>query len=176
MSDTQGAFLALETAMQLEKDGYAFYTQAAEITADPQGRRMFRTLARDEQTHLTLLETAYVSLKNTAQWPNPKAAAGKGSARRRRLVFPKSAQAARAIAPNATELRALERGIKAEKDSIALYSRAARETTDPDGRAMYLRLVEQEKGHLTVLQGEYDYLTGSGFWLGFEEFDLEAAS
>jgi rubrerythrin len=48
-------------------------------------------------------------------------------------------------------------------------------TDDADGRAMYAYLVEQEEGHHTILQGEYDYLTGTGFWFDFQEFDLEAA-
>jgi rubrerythrin len=48
-------------------------------------------------------------------------------------------------------------------------------TDDADGRAMYAYLVEQEEGHHTILQGEYDYLTGTGFWFDIQEFDLEAA-
>jgi rubrerythrin len=50
------------------------------------------------------------------------------------------------------------------------------EKTDyPDARAMYAYLIEQEEGHHTILQGEYDYLTRTGFWFDFQEFDLEAA-
>ncbi len=72
------------------------------------------------------------------------------------------------------ELAALRRGIQAEKDSIAFYSQEMDKTDDRDGRAMYAYLVEQEEGHRTILQGEYDYLTGTGFWFDFQEFDLQA--
>jgi len=50
------------------------------------------------------------------------------------------------------------------------------QTADPDGKAMYAYLIEQEEGHRTILQGEYDYLTGTGFWFDVSEFNLEAAS
>jgi len=73
------------------------------------------------------------------------------------------------------ELSALQRGIEAEKDSIAFYSQERDKTDDPDGQAMYAYLVEQEEGHRTILQGEYDYLNRTGFWFDIQEFDLEAA-
>jgi rubrerythrin len=45
---------------------------------------------------------------------------------------------------------------------------------DPNARAMYAYLVEQEEGHRMILQGEYDYLAGTGFWFDTQEFNLEA--
>ena len=39
---------------------------------------------------------------------------------------------------------------------------------------MYAYLVEQEESHRTILQGEYDYLSGTGYWFDVREFDLEA--
>ena len=38
---------AIETAIQIEKDGLAFYTEAARQTDDPNGKKMFKSLARD---------------------------------------------------------------------------------------------------------------------------------
>ena len=46
-------------------------------------------------------------------------------------------------------------------------------TDDPDGKAMYAYLVKQEEAHRTILGGEYDYLTGTGFWFDIQEFNLE---
>jgi hypothetical protein len=40
---------------------------------------------------------------------------------------------------------------------------------------MYAYLVEQEEGHRTILEGEYDYLNRTGFWFDFQEFSLEGA-
>jgi rubrerythrin len=68
----------------------------------------------------------------------------------------------------------LERGIQAEEDSIRFYTEQMELVDDPNARAMYAYLVEQEEGHRTILQGEYDYLAGTGFWFDTQEFSLEA--
>ena len=41
-------------------------------------------------------------------------------------------------------------------------------------RDLYEYLVQQEEGHRTILQGEYDQLTHTGFWFDLREFDLES--
>jgi rubrerythrin len=72
-------------------------------------------------------------------------------------------------------LAVLRRGIQAENTSIAFYSQQMEQTDDPDGKAMYAYLLSQEEAHLKILESEYDYLTGTGFWFGIQEFNLEGA-
>lgn len=45
----------LRRGMSLERDGYRFYTQAAERASSERGRRMFLDLAAQEVDHLRLL-------------------------------------------------------------------------------------------------------------------------
>jgi len=166
---------AIETAIQVEKDGFAFYSEAAERIDSPQGRRMFKTLARDEAAHLKLFEDAREALLETGEWPSPEAV--EAASPRRSVdpgVFPKGAEA-RSVEVPEYELDVLQRGIQAEEDSIAFYAEQRDQVDDPDARAMYAYLVEQEEGHRMILQGEYDYLAGTGFWFDFGEFDLSSA-
>jgi rubrerythrin len=174
---------AIETAIQIEKDGLAFYTEAARQTTDPNGKKMFQSLARDEAAHLRLFETVHESLLKEGHWLSPEEVAAISPKRLDRPpIFPtgdaiKAAlrlRSGQAETPE-RELSALRRGIQAEKDSIAFYSQQMDKTDDPDARAMYAYLIEQEEGHRTILQGEYDYLTRTGFWFDIQEFDLEAA-
>lgn len=166
---------AIETAMQIEKDGLAFYTEAAKQTKDPNGQKMFKSLARDEAAHLKLFETVHESLLKEGHWPSPeKVAAISPGEFNHPPVFPTGGQAKAAEMPK-RELDALRRGIQAEESSIAFYSQERDKTDDPDAKAMYGYLVEQEEGHYTILQGEYDYLNRTGFWFDVQEFDLEAA-
>lgn len=58
---------ALRLAYLIEKDAVDFYTQAAERTDDPNGRQMFRDLAKMEQGHLDLLEGEYNFLRSQFQ-------------------------------------------------------------------------------------------------------------
>jgi len=68
-------------------------------------------------------------------------------------------------------LMALSVAIQTEKDAVAVYSRAASETDDPDGKAMYQYLVDMEKEHQRILEAEYNALAKE-FWstMGFEPF------
>ena len=175
MKPTSDVLKAIETAIQIEKDGLAFYTEAAKQTDDPNGKKMFKTLARDEAAHLRLFEDARQALLERGEWLSPEEVAAISPKRLDRPpIFPTGDEVRTAEIPE-RELTALQRGIQAEKDSIAFYSQERDKTDDPDGKAMYAYLVEQEEGHRTILQGEYDYLTHTGFWFDIQEFDLEAA-
>jgi rubrerythrin len=166
---------AIETAIQIEKDGLAFYTEATKQTDDPNGRKMFQSLAKDEAAHLRLFEDARQSLLERGNWLSPEEVAAISPKRLDRPpIFP-TGDEIKVIEVPKRELVALQRGIQAEKDSIAFYSQERDKADDPDAMAMYAYLVEQEEGHYTILQGEYDYLTRTGFWFDIQEFDLEAA-
>jgi rubrerythrin len=173
MKPTPEVLKAIETAIQIEKDGLAFYSEAARQTDDPNGKKMFRSLARDEAAHLKLFEDARQALLERGNWLSPEEVAAISLGEfDRPPVFPKGGEIRTAEIPE-RELDALQRGLQAEKDSIAFYSQQRDKTDDPDGKAMYAYLVEQEEGHRTILQGEYDYLTRTGFWFDFQEFSLE---
>lgn len=175
MKPTPDVLKAIETAIQIEKDGLAFYTEAAEQTDDPNGKKMFHTLARDEAAHRKLFEETRESLLKEGNWLSPEQVAAISPKRLDRPpIFP-TGDEIRATKIPERELAALQRGIQAEKDSIAFYSQEMEKTDDPDAKAMYAYLIEQEEGHYTILQGEYDYLNRTGFWFDIQEFDLEAA-
>ena len=174
MKPSATALKAIETAIQIEKDGLTFYTEAARQTDDPNGKKMFKTLARDEAAHLKLFEDARQALLEKGNWLSPEQVAAISPGEfNHPPVFPTGDQA-KAIEIPKRELAALQRGLQAEEASIAFYSQEMARTDDPDGKAMYAYLVEQEEGHRTILQGEHDYLTRTGFWFDIQEFDLEA--
>ena len=58
---------ALRVAYLIEKDAVDFYSQAAERTEDPDGKRMFQDLIRMEQGHLELLQGEYEFLRGQFQ-------------------------------------------------------------------------------------------------------------
>ncbi len=165
----------LRDAMELERRGHAFYLQAAEATAASRGKSMFLSLAKDELDHLAYLDGAFRSLLRDGTLPHlpapaqaePKAAPSHPE------VFPSPKEAAREIKASAGERDALKRGMQAEQDSIALYSEAASQAQTEAEKALFGSLVAVEQGHLAILQGEYDYINQTGFWMGFQEFTLE---
>ena len=169
----EGEWRILEMAMKLERDGEAFYKDAAARTEDAKGKRMFETLARDEVVHFETLQSIYQSLCAGKSCPALETIEKRlGRVKTPHPIFPKAKGRAEKAVTH--ELEALERGIKAEKDSIALYSKGSKEAgANGTARWLYDRLVEQERAHLAILEGEMDYLMGSGFWFDVFEVDLE---
>lgn len=166
----------LRDAMELERRGHAFYLQAAEATSAARGKSMFLSLAKDELDHLAYLDGAFRSLLKDGALPAmPAPAQTEPTARPvRPEVFPSPKEAAREIKATAGEVDALKRGMEAEQDSIALYSQAANQAETAEEKALFGSLVAVEQGHLAILQGEYDYVNQTGFWMGFQEFSMES--
>lgn len=159
-------------AMQLERDGHAFYLAAAERTAAAAGRKMFLSLARDELQHLQFLDDYYRRHLIGVPWPSAEVL--EREAGRRWPIFPPPTAAGEVVAPNTDDLQALRQAIAAEQASIDLYQHGLETATDPPVQALFRLLVQQEEGHRTILEGEYDYLTHTGFWFDQAEFNLEA--
>jgi rubrerythrin len=59
-----------------------------------------------------------------------------------------------------SELSALRMAYLIEKDAVDFYTHAADQTSDVNGRRMFLDLVKMEQGHLDLLEGEYSFLRG----------------
>ena len=68
MKPTPEVLRAIETAIEIEEEGLAYYTKAAEQVDDPKGKRMFQTLARDEAAHLELFKNARRTLTERESW------------------------------------------------------------------------------------------------------------
>ena len=67
-ADLESALLALDVAIQTEKDGREFYKRAAVNTVDPGGKVLFTSLADDELEHLGLLEAQREALARDGRW------------------------------------------------------------------------------------------------------------
>lgn len=166
----------LRDAMELERRGHAFYLEAAEATSAARGKHMFLTLAKDELDHLAYLDGAFRTLMRDGVLPAMPAPAPvePTAGPVRPEVFPSPKEVAREVKATAGERDALKRGMQAEQDSIALYSQAAAQAETDAEKALFRSLVAVEQGHLAILQGEYDSINQTGFWMGFQEFSMES--
>ena len=157
MAEHDAALAALQMAIQTEIDGYGFYSKFAEQTEDSDARAMFERLAQDEAMHLDLLRNVQTTLEESGEWieykgvPIPPVEGAPIFSRER---------VEQNIMDYTSDLSALRVAYLIEKDAVDFYRHAARETDDPNGKRIYQDLVRMEEGHLTLLQGEYDFLRG----------------
>jgi hypothetical protein len=42
-----------------------------------------------------------------------------------------------------------------------------------EGQKMFARFLEIEENHIAAVQAELDYITNTGYWFDFKEFDME---
>jgi rubrerythrin len=168
MAEHQSALAALQVAIQTEIDGYSFYQKFAAQTEDPGARVMFERLAQDEVMHLELLRNVKATLEEKGEWAEYQGVSlppVEGAP-----IFSRERVEQNVVAYT-SDLSALRVAYLIEKDAVDFYSRAARETDDPNGKRIFLDLVKMEQSHLALLQGEYDFLRGQfQMTMGFAPF------
>lgn len=162
---------AIKSALEFENRIRDLYVEAVTCTDDPAGKKIFRTLADDEQRHVDYLES------RLGEWRER----GEITARALDSVVPDKAAVQKEVAALQSKIREDTRGLKQQMLARALEmeietSRFYKELVDQvsdDHRPMFARFLEIEENHIEAVQFELDHLSKTGFWYGFEEFDME---
>jgi len=154
-AEIEKAVRALTMALRVEQNGYRFYQRVAKETSIPEAQAFFQGLAEDEMAHESIIRTRLRALERDGEWQPvdesewPVAIEVAESA----IFTPERVQGG--VSDYTSELSALRMAYLIEKNAVAFYSKAARETEDPTAKAMYEDLAEWERGHQEVLEKEY---------------------
>ncbi len=162
---------AILTAIDYEKKIRDIYREAAGQVRDPAGRRILQSLADDEHSHVEYLESRLALWRQTGDLP-VETMVSVVISRDRLADEGRKIEEDMAGQDRGDEKQILSRALKAEIDTSDFYRRMVAETSGAT-RRMFARFLEIEDGHIDVVQAELDYLSGSGYWLGMKEFDLE---
>jgi rubrerythrin len=164
---------AIGIAIDFEKKVRDHYLRGAKDIPDPQGRKVFATLGREEQGHVDYLEHCLAQWKKTGKVPDVplRSILPKGSrwidGERKKLAGKGKREASK------TELDALKVALQHEKDADAFYHKLVRELPQEDQK-LFSKFLEIEDGHLAIVQAQLDSVQGMGFWFDVAEFRLEA--
>jgi rubrerythrin len=150
---------ALRMAIRVEQNGHRFYRRAAEETDDPKGKELFNSLAKDEEAHESILKTRLEALERDGKWKDIAAEEWPGESPfyEEEPIFSRQ-RIEEAVHDYTSELSALRMAYLIEKNAVAFYTKAARETKDPVGKTMYQDLADWEKNHQRILEQEYRFL------------------
>jgi rubrerythrin len=153
---SSNALEVIREAMHIEKEGMRFYRKVAKYSKDRKTAGLFKQLAHDELTHLERLEAVFNSLVENNEWMAEKDLMDvKTDVLKEKDLFDSDVSDE---GGEFDEFDAVERGIKAEEDSIALYRKATQECQangEQGGCAVFKWLLEFEKGHLKLLKERY---------------------
>ena len=149
-------FDALQIAKDAELKSAAFYAEAVTKTTNPWGRNLFQLLTEFENQHYQRLSDLEDSLRKKGsfiRYEGSKATVPAPSARLdTREENPKSVLA---IINMAKEI---------EVDAKKRYTTLADQTADPDGKAMFETLAEEEAKHWTILNNVFWSVNNQGLW------------
>ncbi len=163
---------ALHQGIQTELQGLTFYRKAAEHTREALGREVFRSLGKEEEIHLRLLQVQYGSLVNEGRWLEMERARELEPGHPVLTLFPQEDEALAALLPaEGDDLQALQLALDFEHRGYQMYRRLAEETGDPDGRALYEFLAAQEQKHYNLIHRAIEYLQTQGAWF-YDEREL----
>ena len=132
---------ALKIGIQVEIDARNAYLQGVEMVDDHDSKAILRSLADEEHSHRRQLVGLY------------RETYGK---RLLRLNLPRYYKARRIVEEHLTPLRVLEFAMREEKQHYRFFKELMELNTDPDGRRMFTRLMEEEERHLELLETEYE--------------------
>lgn len=164
---------ALGIAIQHEHRVRDHYTQGAQEILDPHGKRVFETLAREEQGHVDYLESRLVEWNRTGRLTTPELPTVLPA-----IQFVEAAKAKLEKEPTEelavqSEMELLKVALELERTTSAFYQTLV-DTLSGTHKQLFARFLEIEQGHLLIVQAEIDALAGHGHWFDFMEFDLEA--
>jgi len=165
---------AIKTALDFERRVHALYAAAAEKAGDATAKKVFATLAQEEQGHVAYLESRLVEWQKDGRLSPEKLSTVLPSAGRIRAgVGRMNAGVGKEGGGHDAELVSLYQALAAEDETSAFYLQMVRELP-AEGQNLFSRFLAIEDGHGAIVQAEIDSVKHMGFWFDLKEFDLEA--
>jgi rubrerythrin len=159
----------IQDAIRLEINGQAFFDQAAEITHNELGKKMFVRLAQEEVKHLEAFSRLFSKIIQSDDW--------KKQVRSEELkgLSPVIQELAERIkrAEGKSEVEALRIGMELEQKAVDFFTASAAKMGDPKAKEIFEKIADEERFHYDLLLAQHDSVTGSGFWLDSSEFAMD---
>jgi rubrerythrin len=168
MTDTRAAE-AMKTAIEMEKSGHRFFTEAAGKVRNEAGRKVFTRLAAEEINHLQVFTKIFTALTQGTDWQTAVAEVQPA----KRVPYFDDARKQFKADDLSVELEFLRKALDLERDAIAFFDKAAMEAETAETRSVFTRIMEEEQGHYDLIQAEIDSLNGSGYWFDVQEFKMD---
>lgn len=163
---------ALEISLEYENKVRDHYRKGVEKIQDPIGRRIFTTLAKEEQGHVDFLNNRLECLKKPGTTPAPVVTVIPESwivqAQKKMEKDPSDAVATQ------TDIELVKLALQLEHETSDFYRGLIGKLQTTEERRIFEPFIEIEDGHVAIVQAELDSLLGLGFWFDFQEFALEA--
>ena len=160
------ALKAIQLATQMEIDGKEFYKRAAQNSSNELGKKLYRSLAEEEDYHRKRFDEIYNSIRVKKAWPKSDVHTDGGS--KLRTVFA-SAMDKPAAETIQSEIDAVQTAINMEAKTLDLYRNSATAAKYSAEKQFYEALASQEREHQLILVDYYEYLKDPASWYTAKE-------
>ena len=150
----------LQLAIQMERDGKAFFLKAASGAENLLAKKVFEELARQEDFHIERILSLYDQMKKEQafkEWITAVAGVGKLE-----KVFQESLQEKAQASED--DLNALRFGLEIEDKSVKFYENLATHALDSYEKRFYLTLSHEEREHYLRIMDSIEYLSDPAGW------------
>ncbi|MBM4053905.1 MAG: DUF2202 domain-containing protein [Planctomycetes bacterium] len=155
---------ALKIAINMEKEGLAFYSTMRDNTKDAKAKEIFAKLAEEEQEHMDTFRRIYDSLSSSQEQTSGCEDYTAEEYLKHLIdtgVFTRKDKAKKLALQTKSDIDALKIGIQAEKEAILYYQEALLHTKNKEGKKAFKQLIHEEKQHLGILAKQITLLKGS---------------
>jgi len=156
---------AIEVSIKMEADAIKFYTEAAEKTKNPVGKKMFLSIVEDEKRHLETLSQIFKGLNIRPEHVSPM--------ENIITVFESlKDDMMQRVKATMNELDAFKIAMHMEKEGIEFYRKAASGAQTEKEKALFERLIKEEQEHYNIFANTYFFLSDTGSWFMWEEHSI----
>ena len=159
------------TALKYEEKIRDLYLSAVDIVDDDRGKKLFKALADDEQSHIDFLNYSLDTLKEQGaidaeklETPIPSEELIRSHIEEMKAKIPEKMLG--------DVKRVLNSALQMELETSAYYKDAS-EKSEGKIKEILEKFVEIEDRHVNVVQVELDYASKSGHWFDFMEASME---
>lgn len=159
MTDTKERLAeVLRKAIRGEQQGYRFYDLLSKKAADAEAKRKLEHLRDDEIRH----EKTLIHMFKTLVGPDIGALPQDG-------IGPLAqAFSEDRLADKKTEIEFIDLAIETELAATEFYQRELETFSEPEFRAVFNELAEEEHSHYELLKAERDALSGGHHWFSYD--------
>lgn len=158
---------SIELAIRNETAEMDYYLAEAKRSKNPVAKRLFETLAEDEQEHMTRLRALHGRLTADGSWPAdvPIEVAGTNV----KQVLESLGRDRESAAHEDDDIAALNKGIGFEQNGSKFYAELAEACDNPQERKFFSFLAGIEREHMLSIQDSLFYLEDPQGWLEEKE-------
>ena len=162
-ANTQERIQALEIALTNEKREGEFYRKQAQRTQNPLGRKMFETLANDEDEHYQRILELHEKLTKDGQWPETLPL--KVNDTEVKDVLKSVVEGIDTASQTETsDMEAVKIAIEFETKGELFYKNLCASVEDSQEKSFYGMLESIEREHRLSLEDTYEYFKDPEGW------------